>query len=203
MSSTVIAPYTSATVLVPASSAIAVWSPSGYVVSTLLSGISSTNVQAVIPTVAYNGLGYYTSSAYSIATTVTIAAGGSPLYYNVGTAPVVFENQQNYVPAPVGTLSATGTLTLAMIAGGIITSTTAAAVAATLDTGAVIDAKGTFAIGDSIEWSAINTGGSNAFTVTASTGHTIVGAAAVAANTSGRFYTVKTAASTFVTYRLS
>jgi len=48
----------------------------------------------------------------------------------------------------------------------------------------------------------INTGGSNAFTVTAATGHTIVGAAAVAASSSGLFRTRKTAANTFVTYRI-
>ena len=45
-------------------------------------------------------------------------------------------------------------------------------------------------------------GGANAFTVTAATGHTIVGAAAVANSTSGRFRTRKTAANTFVTYRI-
>lgn len=102
-----------------------------------------------------------------------------------------------------GTLNATGTLTAALIDSGIVTSSTAAAVVATLDTGAVMD--DTFAtilnIGESIDWSAINTG-ANAFTVTASSGHTIVGAGAVAATTSGRFRTKRTALDTYVTYRL-
>lgn len=198
MASTVIAPYTSATVTVPASSAIAVFGAVAYQVYTIPTFV---NYPSPIPTLVSNVAGGYTSSAYTVATVVVIQAGGSPVLYNVGTAPVVFE-RANYQPTP-GTLNATGTLTAALIQGGIVTSTTAAAVAATLDTGAIMDAVGTFAVGDSFDWSAINTGGTNAFTVTASSGHTIVGTAAVAANTTGRFRTLKTAAATFVTYRLS
>ena len=198
MASTVIAPYTSATVSVPASSAIAVVGAIGYQVYT---SAQYANYPTPIPTLAYNGSGGYTSSAYTVATTVTIQAGGSPVSYNVGTGPVVFE-RANYQATP-GTLNATGTLTGALIMGGVVTSSTAAAVTATLDTGSVMDALATFAVGDSFDWTAINTGGANAFTVTASTGHTITGAAAVAASTSGRFRTYKTAAATFVTARIS
>ena len=102
-----------------------------------------------------------------------------------------------------GTLNATGTLTAALIRGGIVTSTTAA-VTATLDTGAAMDtALPDMAIGDAFEWSAIKTG-ANTFTVAAAaTGHTIVGAGAVATVTSGRFLTRKTAAATYITYRLA
>jgi len=64
-------------------------------------------------------------------------------------------------------------------------------------------AAGTFAIGDFVDWTAINTGATNAFTVTVSSGHTVVGAGAVALSTSGRFRTLKTAASTVASYRLS
>ena len=198
MASTVLAPYTSAIVSVPASSAIAVWSAGTYNVQTVT---GFANYPSPVPTQVFNGTGAYTSSAYTAATSVLIQAGGAPLYYNYGTGPVVIE-RPNYQPTP-GTLNATGTLTSALILGGIVTSTTAAAVAATLDTGAILDATNQFAIGDSFDWSAINTGGANAFTVTASTGHTIVGAAAVALSTTGRFRTLKTAAATFVTYRLS
>lgn len=198
MASTVLAPYTSATVTVPASSAIAVFGAVAYQVYT---STSFVNYPSPIPTLVFNNSGGYTSSAYSAATTVTIQAGGSPVSYNVGTGPVVFE-RANYQGTP-GTLNATGTLTGALIMGGIVTSSTAAAVTATLDTGAVMDALATFAVGDSFDWTAVNTGGANAFTVTASSGHTITGAAAVAASTSGRFRTYKTAAATFVTVRLS
>jgi hypothetical protein len=66
-----------------------------------------------------------------------------------------------------------------------------------------MEAAGEYDIGESFDWSAINTGGANAFTVTAAaSGHTVVGAGAVAASTSGVFRTRKTAASTFVTYRI-
>lgn len=107
------------------------------------------------------------------------------------------------VQAAPGTLNTTGTLTAALIAGGIVTSTTAAAVAATVDTGTVMAAAfPNMAVNDTIMWYAIATG-ANAFTVTAAADHTLVGAGAVATGTSGQFLTRKTAATTFVTYRLS
>lgn len=196
MASTIILPYQTATFSVPASSTIATYGATQYSVDR-----TSTfpNYPAQIGNL-FLGLGANTPSAFTVAATVVVSAGGTPVLAQVGVAPVIYE-RTNYQPTP-GTLNATGTLTAALIQGGIVTSTTAAAVTATLDTGAVMDAAGTFAIGDSFDWSAINTGGANAFTVTASTGHTIVGAAAVALSTSGRFRTTKTAAATFVTYRL-
>lgn len=103
-------------------------------------------------------------------------------------------------PAAVNT---TANLTIANIQGGIITTTTAAAVDMTLPTGAATEAG--FAVNANnltFEWSVINTG-SNAATVLANTDHTLVGAGAVAAGTSGRFATRRTAANTYVTYRLS
>jgi hypothetical protein len=100
-----------------------------------------------------------------------------------------------------GTLNATGTVTPALILTGIITSTTASAVTATLATGAALDAAVKIEVDDAIEWKVINTG-SNNFTVQAATGHTIVGGAVVAGGASGRFLTRRTAANTFVTYRV-
>lgn len=102
-----------------------------------------------------------------------------------------------------GTLNATGTLTAALLAAGIVTSTTAAAVVATLDTGTLMDAAfPEFAIGEAFDWSAINSG-PDTFTVTAAaSGHTVVGAGAVATATSGLFRTRRTAAATWVTYRI-
>lgn len=110
------------------------------------------------------------------------------------------------VQATPGALDVTGPLTAALITGAIVTSTTAAAVAATLDTGTVLDAALTaagtpMAVNDSFDWVAINTGGVNTFTVTAAATHTIVGSGVVALGTSATFRTRKTAANTFVTYR--
>ena len=102
-----------------------------------------------------------------------------------------------------GTLNATGTLTAALLSTGIVTSTTAAAVAATLDTGTAMDTAlaADVAIGDCFDWAAIATG-ANAFTVTASTGHTIVGSGVVATGTTKQFRSKRAAAATWVTYNL-
>ena len=147
-----------------------------------------------------NGQTVFAASAS--ARTIRIEAGSGDVLYNVGTNPVVTEQYAARLQGAPGVLNASGDLTAAMILSGIVTSTTAAAVTADLSTGALLDAAVTMAIGDSFDWSAINTGGANAFTVTASTGHTVVGAGAVAASTSGLFRTRKTAADTFVTYRI-
>lgn len=181
----------SSTVTVPASSAIAAYSDGFYsVVQTLASGAK---------TVLFAGEGAYTSSAFAAAANLTVAGGANfPLYYSVGVNASVAERRIQGAP---GALDATGALTAALIYTGIVTSSTAAAVAGTLPTGTVMDASSTFAIGDYVDWSVINTG-PNTFTVTAATAHTIVGAGAVATATSGRFRTRKTAANTFITYRL-
>lgn len=139
---------------------------------------------------------------YASGATIRIHAGASEVLYQVGTDPVVTELKGQRLQGAPTALNTTGTLTIAAILSGIVTSTTGAGVTATLDTGAICDAGLELAIGDSFDWSAINTGG-NAFTVTAAaSGHTVVGAGAVAGGTSGLFRTRKTAADTFVTYRI-
>lgn len=95
------------------------------------------------------------------------------------------------------------TVTIANLQGGLLTSTTAAAVSITLPTGTSMDGGFGSTFNDmSFMWSVINTG-PNAATVVADTDHTIVGAAAVAAGTSGRFASRRTAANTWVSYRIS
>lgn len=141
--------------------------------------------------------GSYTSGA-----TIIIQAGADPVYYEVGVAPVVklyYDHQLQGDPVAVNT---TGAVSAAAIMGGIVTSSTAAAVAGTIPTGAVMDASSDWAIGESVDWCIINTG-PNTFTVTAATGHTIVGTATVATVVSARFRTRKTAADTFITYRMA
>ena len=139
---------------------------------------------------------------YASGATVKLYAGNADVLYQVGVAPVVTELYAAQLQGDPVAVNTTGAVSATAILGGIVTSTTAAAVAGTIPTGTVMDAAGEFAIGDSVDWSVINTGGSNAFTVTAATAHTIVGAAAVANSTSGLFRTRKTAANTFVTYRI-
>ena len=192
-------PWTgSATVTVPASSAIACYSDAPYTVTnvTAYANVPSTE------TVLFSGKGSFTSSTFTTPATLQIrGADGAPLWYSVGTAPAVAERMVDALPAP-SALDVTGTITPAMILGGILTSA-AAAVTGTLATGAVMDAATTMAVGDVIRWSVIKVG-ANTFTMApAASGHTYVGATAVATATSAAFVTRKTAAATFITYRVS
>jgi hypothetical protein len=139
---------------------------------------------------------------YSSGATIRIDASAAQVLYEVGAAPQVekvLSWQLQGTPVAVDT---TGAVSAAALLGGIVTSSTAAAVAGTIPTGTVMDAASNLQIGDSFDWSVINTG-PNTFTVTAASGHTIVGAAAVATATSGAFRTRKTAAATYITYRMS
>lgn len=198
--SNLILPNHGVQITVAASDKLATFSAGSYSVSKFVGGPNVPETQVAV----FNGSGLNTTAAFSAATEVLIQAGDAPLYYETGTGPVISErfNLQAVQGAP-GALNATGTLTAALILGGIVTSSTASAVTATLDTGAVMDGVIDQDADSGFFWSAINTGGSNAFTVTASDGHTIVGAGAVAASSSGRFLSRRTAANTWVTYRLA
>lgn len=102
-------------------------------------------------------------------------------------------------PAAVNT---TATLTVANLRTRIITSTTAAAVTGTLPTGTSMDTLYSSAVDIGYDWSVINTGATNTFTVAANTAHTVVGNMVVAVSSSGHFRSRRTAANTWVTYRI-
>jgi hypothetical protein len=102
-------------------------------------------------------------------------------------------------PAAVNT---TATLTVANLRTRIITSTTAAAVTGTLPTGTLMDGLYNSQTDMGYDWSVINTGGTNNFTVAAGTAHTVVGNMVVSPNTSGSFRSRRTAANTWITYRI-
>jgi hypothetical protein len=148
----------------------------------------------------------YTSSAFANGATIIIEAGDFPVLYEVGTSPHVSnDGDWNLQNDPIA-LNATGDLTAAMILGGIVTSTTAAAVTATPPTGTVLDAATNLAINDSVDFSVINTGGANAFTISVGggvAGCTLVGNMVVAASNSGLFRARKTAAATYTIYRIA
>ena len=196
MSSVIVPPFGTATVSVAASAKVAAFSTAPYTVDQV---VGFPNEPPALSNL-FNNSGASLSAAFTLAGQAVINAGSQPVLVNVGIAANTFE-RGNFQGTP-GTLNATGALTSLLILGGIVTSTTGAAVVATLDTGTVTDTSATFAIGDSFDWSVINTG-ANSFTVTAAAGHTIEGVAVVATVTSGRFRTRKTAANTFVTSRLS
>ena len=108
------------------------------------------------------------------------------------------------------TLNATGTLTAANLTNGIISSTAAAAVAATLPLATALDTAIPDAVaGDSFDFSVINTSGTPAdtFTIGTASGWTLVGSMVVTPVTtvgaSGRFRAAKTAAGAWTLFRLS
>lgn len=99
--------------------------------------------------------------------------------------------------------TAAATLTPAELATEIITYT-GAAVALTVPLGTDLDtAFSSMKVNSSFDFSIINIGGTNAATVTANTGCTLVGTAAVAANTSCIWRVRKTADATYVFYRVA
>ena len=96
------------------------------------------------------------------------------------------------------------TLTAASIIDGIRSGTPTASINYTLPTGTNIDAAfQDLAAGQSFEWSVINRA-SVTFNITlvANTTHTVFGNMVTGPDSSGRFLTRKTAANTFVTYRI-
>lgn len=200
--SNILAEQGTVTVPVPAGGSIAVFSQGQVSVSRNQATANFPQRVVFVGSVAPNTQTVF--GPFTAATEIVLdASGGLEVLYEVGTAPQV---QQFRLLSPVqvtpGVLNATGTLTGELCLTGIVTSTTAAAVTATLDTGAALDPKSFWNVNDSFDWAVINTG-SNTFTVTAAaSGHTVVGAGAVATGTSGQFRTRKTAAATFVTYRL-
>jgi hypothetical protein len=104
--------------------------------------------------------------------------------------------------APIAKTAA-ATLTAAELANGIITYT-GAAVALTVPTGADLDAAFTsMKVNSCFDFFIINTGATYAATVTANTGCTLVGVAAVAAVTACNWRVRKTADATYVFYRIA
>lgn len=114
------------------------------------------------------------------------------------------ENEINMVTQVTPTAkTAAATLTAAELATGIITYTGAAA-ALTVPLGSDLDsAFPSMKTNSCFDFYIINIGGTNAATVTANTGCTLVGTAAVAAATSCQWRVRKTAASTYVFYRVA
>jgi len=148
----------------------------------------------------------YVSAAFTNATSVTIQAGASGALYAVGVAPDINNNgnwQPQGAPANIADGAAMAA-TAANVLTGIITATPTAGRDIQLPTGASLDLATEWAIGDSFDFSVI-TLAAFALTLTVNTNVTIVGAAATAGTSgaSARFRLRKTAADTFIVYRIS
>ena len=199
MPSLIVGPLGNVTVTVPAAGSIAVYTAGSSQVSQIVGYPNRPETLNPLGTVT-GGLTVF--GPYASGAQIRIDGGVLPTFYEFGSAPMVESVISWHIQGTPGSVNTTGTLTPVKMLSGIVTSTTAAAVTGTLANGASLDGATNLQIGDSFDWSVIATG-ANAFTVAAATGHTIVGNAVVATVTSGSFRTYKTAAATYVTYRMA
>lgn len=172
---------------------------SGSVVVSAVSGSWFTAPLAPLGSVVSGGT--FTGATFAGATLTGITILGdtsNPLYERATT-------RLHAQPTPTAETATTQTWLAAELLTGIITSTQTGAVTATLDTGANLDTALTGAINnDSIDYAIVNLGSaSGAVTVTASSGHTIVGNPVVAIATSATFRSRRTGTNTWVCYRLN
>lgn len=202
--SNVIAVNGKATITIPANESIAVFTQGQAQVSRTLGYPNYPDQTTLIGTVT-NGQTVFGSYA-SGATIVVESVGSQPVYYEVGTAPQVQQLRLNAQvqgdPVDIADGAAMA-FTAASLIGGLVTATPTQARNIQFPTGTVLDAASEFAVGDSFDFSLI-TLAAFALTVTVNTGVTIVGAAATAgtAGAAARFRMRKTAANTFVAYRI-
>jgi len=148
----------------------------------------------------------YVSGAFTNATNVIIQAGASGAYYAIGVAPTI-SNNGNWQPqgAPANIADGASMIaTAADVLTGIVTATPTTTRSIQLPLATNLDLATEWAIGDSFDFSVI-TLAAFALTITVNTGVTIVGSAATAATSgaSARFRMRKTAADTFIVYRIS
>jgi hypothetical protein len=152
---------------------------------------------------ATNNYGFYSN--------IPSATGRWNFYAN-NTAPNFFNGdvRSNKVvttrAVPVNS-NVTATATAASLLDGLRTGTPTANIDLQLPTGTNMDeAFQELQSNQAFEWSAINLATAASgfdITVTANTDHTVVGRMVVTGETSGRFLTRKTAANTFITYRIA
>ena len=112
---------------------------------------------------------------------------------------------QLFVQGAPTALTASATLTAAQLANGLFTSDTSADITATLPTVADLEVGISSAakVNAAFDFTIINIGGTNAGTLVVGTGWTIVGVAAVSANTAGTFRARKTGDGTWTAYRVA
>jgi hypothetical protein len=203
--SNIVAPNGRSTVIIPANESIAVFTQGQAQVSRTIGFPNYPDVTTLLGTVT-NGqtvFGPYASGAVIVVESVSAI----PVLWEIGTAPQVQQQRLNaqVQGAPVN-IADGGSMAFAAgdMLAGIVTATPTAGRNVQLPTGASLEAATEFLVNDSIDWTLI-TLAAFALTITANTGHTIVGAAATAgtAGATARFRTRKTAADTFVTYRVA
>jgi hypothetical protein len=203
MSYQVIFTQGTATVAVPAGEKIAVQSLSP---ASVFQEVGFPNFPEALDLLTVVDNTTYVSSAFTNATNVVIQAGASGAYYSVGVAPEI-GNNGNWQPQGAPANIADGgsmIMTAAELLTGIVTSTITQNRNLQLPTGTNLDLATEWAIGDSFDFT-IMTLGAFILTLTVNTDVTIVGSAVTAATagSAARFRLRKTAANTFIVYRIS
>lgn len=141
---------------------------------------------SAVTTPAYETTGATSTASFNLTYTFVAAAAGASIVIHgmeaLYSAALIAGNLNGTTSAA---LNASGTITRAMIYGGIVTSTTGAAVVGTTDSATnIISGLDNPQVGDTWRFKIINTGGLNTFTVAAGPSVTIVGNAVIAASTS-------------------
>lgn len=184
----------SARISVPSTESITVFTQDSAVVSQDVAGVP-TPIGTV--TGASQTFGPFASGAM-----ITIDAGALSVLYSVGAVPILRQTMAHIIQRAPVAIDAAGAIPPRALANGIITSNSLLGISCSLPTGTQVDAMSDFRMNDAFDWCVI-AAGLFGFTVTASAGHTIVGAAGVGSGTAGYFRTRKTGAATYVTYRIS
>lgn len=154
----------------------------------------------------------YRSAVFATGATIFIEAGEAEVLYTTGVRAVILENiGRRAQPTPTA-MTVTANITPAGLLSGLIVGTHAAGATQTytLPAGATLDAALEMDVDESVDWTLINASAAAPDTITvaqAGADHTIVGAAVVvsansAPDNTATYRTRKTAADTFVTYRL-
>lgn len=143
-----------------------------------------------------------TFGPFSGGATILIEAAAYMAMYGIGVSPVLRETIKYMIQRAPIALDTAQAIPVRALVNGLITSNSLLGITCTLPTGTALEAVSDFRMDDAFEWCVI-AAGLFGFTVGASAGHTIVGAAGVGSGTSGYFRTRKTATNTFVSYRVS
>ena len=201
-----LAPNGRSTVIVPAAESIAVFTQGQAQVSRTIGFPNYPDVTTLIGTVT-NGQTVFGPFA-SGATIVVESVSAVPVFWEVGTAPIVTQGRTNIqVQVTPSVIADGGSMAFAPadLLSGLVTATPTAARNITLPTGAAMDLASEFWINDSIDWTLMTLAAFALTVLQNASGHTVVGSMATgaAAGNVARFRTRKTAADTFVTYRIS
>lgn len=184
----------SLTVPVPASQSITVYTQAVAQVFQVISGN-----QSLLGTVSNSQQSF---GPFAGGASILIATGQLPAMFTIGAAPVIPNLMSNIVQRAPIVMNIGGAIPADALGNGLITSNSLLGISCSLPTGAAIEAISDFRMDDAFDWCVI-AAGLFGYTVTASAGHSFVGNAAVSSGTSGYFRTRKTAAGTYITYRVS